>query len=73
MLASLGLASVTVGSWITKYRPFFVITTMTLLGISFYRTYSGKGSASPWARAILWVTATASVGLSVYALFFAPK
>ena len=59
----------TFGAWINRYRPFFVALTMTLLGISFYRVYTGKGNISPWSKRILWGTALISLGLTAYSIF----
>ncbi len=73
MLASLGLLSVTVGAWMNQYRLVFVAATMTLLGISFYRTYTGKGNISPWSKRILWITAIVSIGLTVYSIMQSMK
>lgn len=64
----MGLASMTVGTWINSYRPFFVGATMTLLGISFYRVYTGKGNISPWSKRILWATALISIALTAYSV-----
>lgn len=64
----MGLASVTFGAWINNYRPFFVAATMSLLGLAFYRTYSGKGNISPWSKRILWITAAVSIGLTAYSI-----
>lgn len=64
----MGLASVTFGTWIARYRPVFVVITMTLLGMAFYKTYIGRGNASPLAKAILWVTAIISISLTVYSI-----
>ena len=69
MLAGLGLASVTFGAWVDKYRFFFVGLTMSLLGLAFWRTYSGRGNTSPFAKRLLWVTAAVSLGLTAYSLY----
>lgn len=58
----------TVGAWMNEYRLFFVATTMTLLGVSFYRTYTGRGNISPWSKRILWITAIVSIGLTTYSI-----
>jgi len=68
VLASLGLASVTLGAWINRYRPIFVVITMSLLGLSFYRVYSGKGNISPLSKRVLWITALISLALTAYSI-----
>jgi hypothetical protein len=51
-----------------KYRIILYAITFTLLGISFYRTYTGKGDTSPRNRRILWAVATVSLSLTAYSI-----
>jgi len=65
----LGLGSVAVGTWLSKYRFFFMAVTLTLLGISFYKTYSGRCHASRLNKIMLWVIAGIIISLTLYSLF----
>ncbi len=57
-----------VGAWFAKYRIFLYAITFTLLAVSFYRTYKGKGDVSPRNKKILWITAAMSISLTGYTI-----
>ncbi len=65
----MGLASVTFGAWVDKYRFFFVGLTMSLLGLAFWRTYSGRGLARPFAKRVPGGTTAVSFGHRAYSVW----
>ena len=56
------------GAWFATYRYFLYAITFTLLAVSFYRTYTGKGDVSPRNIKILWIVASISIGLTAYSI-----
>jgi len=56
------------GSWIAKYRFFFIATTLTLISYSFYRTYRSGCVVSRRNKIILWITMTVSLSLTAYTI-----
>jgi hypothetical protein len=56
------------GSWIAKYRYFFIATTLTLISYSFYRTYRSGCVVPRRNKIILWATMAVSISLTVYTI-----
>jgi hypothetical protein len=56
------------GAWFAEYRFILYGITFTLLGVSFYRTYTGRGDVSTRNKRVLWAVAAVSVGLTVYSI-----
>lgn len=56
--------------WIAKYRWIFLVTTIFLLGLAYYKTYRGRKPAGTWSKRILHGTTVLSLGMIIYTLVF---
>lgn len=56
------------GSWIAKYRWFFIAATLGLISYSFYRTYRSGCVVPRRNKIILWATMAVSLGLTAYTI-----
>lgn len=56
------------GSWIAKYRYFFIATTLSLISYSLYRTYRSGCVVPRRNKIILWATMAVSISLTAYTI-----
>ncbi|RMG05220.1 MAG: hypothetical protein D6726_01660 [Nitrospirae bacterium] len=56
------------GAWIGRFRFVLYAITFTLLGISFYRMYKGKGDVGRRTKIAVWTVATISITLTLYSI-----
>jgi len=57
-----------IGSWVAKYRIFFILTTLSLVSYSFYKSYRSGCVLPRRNKIILWSTMAVSLSLTAYTI-----